>query len=110
MFEFVGGDETTVKSHSNTRRESAYVHSSDPALFQPKFHSGGISHMFWGCVSERTGPLITIDNILYREYYRLPQGEVYKGVSFLGGEPYVVYIDPSVLKKLKQPLFEILQF
>ena len=53
----IWSDETTVKSHPNTRRESAYVNEKDPALFQAKVHSGGISQMFWGCVSERgTGP------------------------------------------------------
>jgi transposase len=87
----IWSDETTVKSHPNTRRESAYVNSSDPALFQPKVHSGGISQMFWGCVSERgTGPLITIDGtmdqILYREVlekYFIPE---LRAAEVLGGD------------------------
>jgi hypothetical protein len=67
----IWSDETTVKSHPNTRRESAYVNEKDPALFQAKVHSGGISQMFWGCVSERgTGPLITIDGTMDQNLYR----------------------------------------
>lgn len=63
-------DETTVKSHPNTRRECAYVNQKDPALFQAKVHSGGISQMFWGCVSEHgTGPLITIDGTMDQKLY-----------------------------------------
>ena len=66
----IWSDETTVKSHPNTRRESAYVNEKDPPLFQAKVHSGGISQMFWGCVSERgTGPLITIDGTMDQKLY-----------------------------------------
>jgi hypothetical protein len=87
----IWSDETTVKSHPNTRRESAYVNVNDSAHFQAKVHSGGISQMFWGSFSRMgTGPLITIDGTMDSELYEkvlqdhlLPEFEVAKS---LGGD------------------------
>ena len=84
-------DETTVKSHPNTRRESAYVHAKDPPLFQSKVHSGGLSQMFWGCFSKNgTGPLITIDGtmdqFMYKKVLREQLLPELRAAKKLGGE------------------------
>jgi hypothetical protein len=61
----IWSDETTVKSHPNTRREKHWIPPNAPRPVQTKKHSGGISQMFWGCISRHgKGPLITIDGTM----------------------------------------------
>lgn len=66
----IWSDETTVKSHPNGRRQKHWTPAKSPRPNQLKIHSGGISQMFWGCISEHgTGPLITIDGTMDSDQY-----------------------------------------
>jgi hypothetical protein len=66
----IWSDETTVKSHPNTRREKHWIPLNSPRPVQTKKHSGGISQMFWGCISRHgKGPLITIDGTMDQNQY-----------------------------------------
>ena len=88
----IWSDETTVKSNPNTIKKRHWTPASTPRPLQWKVHSGGISQMFWGCISEHgTGPLITIDGTMDSEQYLevlkkqlLPELEVAK--ELFGGE------------------------
>lgn len=66
----IWSDETTVKSQPNTRREKHWTPPTTPRPTQARVHSGGISQMFWGCVSKYgRGPLITIDGTMDQKLY-----------------------------------------
>jgi hypothetical protein len=67
----IWSDETTVKSHPQTRREKHWIPPNTPRPVQTKKHSGGFSQMFWGCISRHgKGPLITIDGTMDQHQYK----------------------------------------
>ena len=67
----IWSDETIVRSRPFTRRNHSWVHKNDPTPFQDKAHSGGISVMFWGCLSlNGRGPLVAIKGKLNADGYK----------------------------------------
>jgi hypothetical protein len=67
----VWSDETIVRSRPFTRRNHSWVHKTQQVPFQEKAHSGGISVMFWGCLSlAGRGPIVAIDGTMDANRYK----------------------------------------
>jgi hypothetical protein len=69
----IWSDETTVRTHPTSRRNSHWISESTPMKDRPiqsRIHSGGLSQMFWGAISAfGKGPLITIDGTMDAAQY-----------------------------------------
>ena len=69
----IWSDETMVRSNPLTSSESRYLPKSMPAMERPvqtRVQQGGISVMFWGCMSRLGfGPLIAIEGSMNQHEY-----------------------------------------